>query len=182
LHHRDTLDGKNFRQHLGQQRRGARRGLGRLQHHVVAGCERIDQRYQCKIDRIIPRTDDADDAQRFRHDFAMCGKEGGIGRDAARAHPAAQALVDVVDLVEHGHAVGQQCFHARAMAEVGTDGAHEILQPRLECAAQARQVIHSLRMAGRARLPGRTLGLQQGAEIGDRRIHGLGPALRCSGS
>jgi len=138
--------------------------------------------YQRKIDRIVPWPDDTDNAERSRHDFAMRGKEGGIGGDAARAHPAAQVLADVVDLVEHGDAVGQQRFDARTMAEVRADRAHEILQPRLEGAAQARQIIHPLRAVGRARLPGRALGLQQCVQTGDRHIHGWVPALRCSGS
>jgi hypothetical protein len=45
--------------------------------------------------------------------LAVRGKEEGIGGDAAHAHPAAQTFAYMVDFIEHGHAVGQPCFHTR---------------------------------------------------------------------
>ena len=49
-------------------------------------------------------------------------------------------LEQVIDVVQHGHAVGNPAFGLRAMAEVGGDGVLHGAQRALECVAQALQV------------------------------------------
>ena len=57
----------NFcRDRLRQQRGRPRRQFARLDHHAIAGGERADRRRQRELQRIIPRRDDADDAERLR--------------------------------------------------------------------------------------------------------------------
>jgi len=91
-----------------------------------------------------------------------------IRRNARLARIEEFACGDARD-VEYGYAVGEQCFDTRTLAEVGADRAREILQSRLEYAT--RRIIHALRVVGRARMSGRALGLQQGVQFGDRRVH-----------
>src|SRR3546814_7883003 len=55
---------------------------------------------------------------------------------------------DVCSSDLHRHAIGNQGFVARTMAEVGRDGDHHVVQPRLEYPAQTRQVVPALRVVG----------------------------------
>ena len=58
---------------LGQQRleqlTGGRRGLAELEHHSVTGRQCPNQRADGQVKRVVPRHDDADDAQWLVNDF-----------------------------------------------------------------------------------------------------------------
>ena len=65
---RDLLGRKQAGEKFGQKFRRARRQLRGFQHHPVAGGERRDERHDGEIEGIIPRADDADDADRLIED------------------------------------------------------------------------------------------------------------------
>jgi hypothetical protein len=71
----------------------------------------------------------------------------------------------VVDVVQHGHAVGDHAFRARAMAEVGGDGGGHRVELALQDIAQALQVGVALRVIRLVRLPGFAQALQGGSEV-----------------
>ena len=98
----EHLGGVEFRRdHFLQQRGKPRHQFARLDHHPVAGGERADRRRQRQLQRIIPRRDDADHAERLR-DQAIFGRhELQRGRDPLRRHPFLQMLCGVLDLAEH---------------------------------------------------------------------------------
>ena len=65
----DVLGQAALAQALGHQQRGQRRHLGRLQHDGVAGGERRDAVAEGVRQRVVPRADHADDAdRRVAHD------------------------------------------------------------------------------------------------------------------
>jgi hypothetical protein len=87
------------------------------------------------------------------------------GGNTLRLHPAAQVAQQVVDRGQHGHAVGQQRFVARAVAEVGGDGVGHLRQPALQRRAQAQQVVAPLGVAGDRGLPGPAQELQLRGQV-----------------
>ena len=84
----DLIGGKQTAQQLGQKIGRARRQLGRLQHDAIAGRERRDKRHDGKIERIIPRTDDADDADRLIENAGAGRHQFEPDRHPLRPHPA----------------------------------------------------------------------------------------------
>ena len=83
------LVGVEMRVHqLGEQRREARRVLAHLDHCAVAGGQGVDQRADGQEQRVVPRHDDADHAQRLRPQFGPRRQKQQVGQAPARLHPA----------------------------------------------------------------------------------------------
>ncbi len=110
-----------FRHLLGEQRREARRVFAHLQHRAIAGDQRIDQRADGQIQRVIPRHDDADHAARLRPQLGACGQEQQVGQASPRLHPAPAVAECVTDRRQAGKDLQQVGFLCRALAEVGVD-------------------------------------------------------------
>ena len=132
-----------------QQRRRRRGQLRRLQQHAVAGGQRADRRRERELDRVVPRADDADHAQRLAQDAATTRAAG------AAVSPRAAC-----------------CIHCRrwlsARARLGGDE-EELGQPRLVVRAMAEVLRH--RRAQRLLVPmtisaraGRGSGARPGTE------------------
>ena len=149
---------------------------------MVAGGNRRDQRNQGQIDRIVPRRNDADDAERPVLHFGARRPEQPVGEAMTRARPARQTLAHVVDLVQHGHAVGEQAFVRRAAAEIGAHRCDQFVEAAAQHFAQGAEIAQALGRA-RVRWPARPhAGASRRAERSMRRvsIHGSSlPPLRC---
>jgi hypothetical protein len=61
---------------------------GGLHHDAVAGGERRDQRHDREVEWIVPRADDADDADRLVQDRGAGRPELEADRHPLRPHPA----------------------------------------------------------------------------------------------
>ena len=169
---RDPIRREHLRQQAAQELGGARGVFGRLQVHVVAGGDRGGQRDQRQIDRVVPRRDHAHHAQRHRPDLRACRQQPPAHADPLRAHPAAQVLAQVVDAVEHGHAIGDPRFVHRTVAEIGGNRRGHLVHPPLQRGAQALQVVAALPEIRRGGLPAGAQALQGGGEIGDGGVRG----------
>ena len=90
--HRDFVLGEGLGDQRSQQLAGRRRDLRRLDHRAIAGGERRRERHQRERERVVPRRDDADDAERLRLDVR-----------AAQAHRQrdAPSRADVVMVLRH---------------------------------------------------------------------------------
>ena len=78
----------------------------------------------------------------------------------------------VVDLVEHGHAVGDQAFMPRTVAEVAGDGRGHFLQPAFQGFAQALQIGAALLVVRALALPGGAQAGQGGLQLGAGSVGG----------
>ena len=78
----------------------------------------------------------------------------------------------VIDLAEHGHAVGDQRFVRGAVAEIGGNGARHLVQPRFHGLAQALQVVAALGVVGLVGLPSGAQAGQHGAQFRGGRVGG----------
>jgi hypothetical protein len=116
-----------LRDRLPQQRGKVRRELARLDDDQVAGGDGADRGRERQLQRIIPGRDDADDAERLRHQPIARGQELQRSRHALRRHPAFQMFCRVPDLGEHHHRLGDIGFDRRAVAEIGRDSLPEAL-------------------------------------------------------
>ena len=120
-----TQDGSNLvgREYcgneFGQKIRRSRRELGRFEHHTVAGRQRRNERRDGELKRVIPRADDADNADRLIEDARAAGQEFEGHGDAPRQHPAAKVLAGVTDRRQHGKEFADFGFVARTIAEIG---------------------------------------------------------------
>jgi hypothetical protein len=127
---------------FGEQRREARRVLAHLDHHAVAGGQRIHQRAHREIERVVPRHHDADHAARLRQQRGARGQEQPVGQRAPRLHPAAAVAQRVAHRGQAGEDFQQVGLFRRAPAEVGIDGHGEglalLAQHRLERAQATR--------------------------------------------
>ena len=170
--HRHAVGREDFRQQLAQESAGARSVFRRLEVDVVAGGDRGGQRDQRQVDGVVPGRDHPDHAHRFRPRFRPRRQEAPAHADPVRLHPSTQVAAQVVDLVEHGHAVGDARLVQRTVAEVIGDGALHLLHASLECFAQTLQVLLALRTIRLACLPGIAQALQGGGEVGDGRFGG----------
>ena len=95
----------------------------------------------------------------------------GQGEELGIVGDALGRLIGVFDLAQHGHAVGDKALGPDAVAEIGGDGVGHLRQPGLQCAAQAPEVVASLRMIGFGGLPGLAQAGQGRGEVGDGRVH-----------
>ena len=125
LDHRHALGVEVLRQEPGQNRGRAGGDLRRLDCRGVAGGERSDERCEHELDRVVPRPDDQDRAERVPMD-------PGLGRlllerrgDPLRAHPLVEVRQRVVDLRAHERDVGDEPFHGR-LAEVAAQGVEQV--------------------------------------------------------
>jgi hypothetical protein len=89
--------GKKF----GQKIRGARCQLGGFEHHPIAGGQRRNERRDGELKRVIPRADDADNADRLIEDARAAGQEFKRDRNALRPHPVAKMAARVADRRQH---------------------------------------------------------------------------------
>ena len=80
--------------------------FARLDDDTVAGGERAVAGASVELQRIIPGRDDADDAERLRHQPVARGQELQRRRHALRRHPALEVLGGMPDLGEHHHGLG----------------------------------------------------------------------------
>jgi hypothetical protein len=117
-----------LRDHLGQQRGEPRHQLARLDHDAVARRKGCHCRRQGQLQRIIPRRDDADHAERLRDQAVFGGRKLQRGGDALRRHPSLQMFGGVLDLTQHQHGLGDRGLDRAAMAEIRRD---RLLEPRL---------------------------------------------------
>ena len=83
-----------------QQLREGGRQLGRLDHRPVAGGERVDERRESELERVVPGRDDADHAERLVADPGARRLEQGIDPAPLRPHPARDVLAGVADRVQ----------------------------------------------------------------------------------
>ena len=124
-----------------EERAEPRRVLRHLEHRAVAGGESTGQRRYREIQRVVPRHDDADDAERLAQQ-ARAARQAPPGDGAAfRAHPAAQVAPRVRDAVEAGELLEQLGFLRGAHAEVG---GNRVADPGCILAQHARESRESL--------------------------------------
>ena len=116
-----------------------RRHLGGLQRDAVAGGERADEGREAELDRVVPGREDADDAERLRHEPRPARPERQVDSDGPRAGPAAQAAARVPGRVGDDQDLGEQRLLSRPPAEIGVEGAHEALAPLDQEAAERSQ-------------------------------------------
>ena len=171
---RDLFGGKQAAEELGEELRGARRELGGFQHHPVAGRERGDQRHDRQLERVIPRADDADDADRLMENAGAGGHEFEAHRDALGRRPTRQMPDRVADRRERRPHVGEQRLVARAVAEVAGDLQCDPLGVVLDRPTQSSQVGAALLKRRRPRLEERLALPRQDL------LHCLGADVRAS--
>lgn len=106
-----------------------------------------------ELERIIPGRNDADDAERLRHQPVARGQELQRGGDSPQRHPALQVLCGMPDLGEQRHRLGDGGLDCRAVAEIGRDRLPEALLVVGDEAAQPRQPVQPLGKAGRRLVP-----------------------------
>ena len=121
-HHPHFVGLEILRHLLGEQCREAWRELAHLHHRAVAGDQRVDQRADRQVQRIVPRHDDADHAARLRPQLGARRQEQPVGQAPARLHPAPAVGQRMADRREAGEELQQLGLFARATAEIGMDG------------------------------------------------------------
>jgi hypothetical protein len=164
------LERKQAGQELGEELGGARRELRGLHHHAVAGGERRDQRHDREVERIVPRADDADDADRLVQDGGASRPELAADRHPLRPHPAPQMVARVADRRQHRKDFGKFRLVARAMAEICRDHLSDAPALVPDRAGEPCQVSAALFERGRAGAQERrALRFQDHAHLGVRR-------------
>ena len=73
----------------------------------------------------------------------------------------------MIDLAQHGQAVGQQCFVFGAMAEIGAHRSFHFAHPRFERSLEPVQIAHALRVVRLLRAPCAAQAFERGREFGD---------------
>ncbi len=167
-HGRHLLAGEKPGQELGDEFRGARRELRGLQHDAVARGERGDQRHHRQLEGIIPRADDADDAERLAENPRATRPELETDRDALRPHPAREMARGVADAGERREDLREQALMARAVAEIGGDRCRDLIgvlpDRRLEAGEIGAALGQRRRAGGKKRL---ALALQRDPHLVD---------------
>lgn len=121
------------------------------------------------LQRIVPRRDHADHAQRLRQQAVAARQEMHLRGHAARAHPATQVAQGMADAGAHHEQFSQPAFVRAAAAEVGIDGRDEARLAPMRQLQQAAQAID-------AHLPG---GHRLAVEC--RALAGQHAGQRCTG-
>jgi hypothetical protein len=85
--HRHFVLGKRFAHDARHQGSRPGRELGRLDHHAIARGQRAQRGQHRQLVGIVPRGDDANDAERLRDEPVEAGTIFDVGRDPARLHP-----------------------------------------------------------------------------------------------
>ncbi|ABA50173.1 hypothetical protein BURPS1710b_0408 [Burkholderia pseudomallei 1710b] len=143
--HRDVIAREGFRDQFLEQLRRARRQFGHLDDRAIAGGERADERARGEQHRVVPRHDDADDAERLWHHLRARGAQPLVHRPALRLDPALAVLERLVDFLFREPDLGHQHFFLRAMAEVRVDRGGERIAVLEQHLAQRAQVVGARR-------------------------------------
>ena len=117
----DLLGRKQARQKLGEEIRRARRQFRRLQHHAVAGGKCRDQRHDGEVERIVPRADDPDHADRLIENARAGGQQLEADRDPFRPHPTREMAQRVANGRLRRKDLADLRLVTRAVAEVCRD-------------------------------------------------------------
>jgi len=156
-----------------RQAGGESRGeFARLDHREVAGGERADQRRERQLQRIVPGRDDADDAERQRHQAVRARPEVKLGRNAPRLHPARHVPQRVFDGGLDNERFGELRFVGRAVAEIGADLGGKVAFVILKQRSEPAQVILAQR---ERRIDVRARGRVQGFERVEHALRAIGP-------
>lgn len=107
------------------QIRGMRGDLRHLDHHPVAGREGRRRGQHHKVDREIPRTDHADDAERSGLDFGPQATQPRGGHQFGRTHPLRHMGSGVLDHRSDPDDLGEQRGRLGPGAVVGGHGIDE---------------------------------------------------------
>ncbi len=99
-HDRNRVGVEVHRHQLLDQSRDRRGDLGWLEHCGVAGGEGRNQWREQQLDRVVPRGDDADRAERLGAELCGAGLERQRHLDLPRLRPGVEVLERVVDLVD----------------------------------------------------------------------------------
>ena len=118
---RDLIGRKQTGEQIGQKVGRARRQLGRLEHDAIAGRERRDKRHDREVERIVPRTDDADDADRLIKNAGRRRRQFQPDGYPLRPHPAGKMAQRVADRRLRRKDFAEFGFVARTIAEIGRD-------------------------------------------------------------
>jgi hypothetical protein len=158
--------------HVAHQLGRARRALRHLDQDAVARREREHQRARGKRDRVVPRRDDADDAERLEVDHRLGGRHQQAGAAPLRLHPALQAPQAVIDVVDDDQDLRHR-LRAGAAAEIRRERDDEAfavgdqhLLEALQVGPPGREVRHRRGHEGRA------LGIEQPPHPGDLVLFG----------
>ncbi len=160
--------GKVFWREFDQQFRQPARVLRHLHHRPIACGEDADERSEAQIQRIIPRNDHADYAERLRDQpIAGAGKNHAVYPATARTHPALEALGRVVNAVEHREDFGERRLEFAATAVVAVDRGHDRRPVLLDQPGEPLEVGDPLGVGRLRRLQiGGALGVETGLELG----------------
>jgi len=112
-----------------------------------------------QIQRVVPRNDDADHAQRSRLDLGARGQEPFRHPDTLRRHPAPTGAQRAVDLGEARKELGDLRLDRRPSSKVAVDGLFDDLFVFRQHSAQPLQAVPPFRPFG-VRLPRESGALQ----------------------
>ncbi len=143
-YHADQVLGKDPGQQLLEQQAGRRCRFAELEHHPVARRQRSRQRPDGQEQRVVPRHDDPDHAQRLVHHFGRCRLEGHAHLAPGGFHPTLEMSAGVMDPVQARHQLGQQCFVGAAVAEILADGVDQGLSFVAQYLAQCLEPLSAL--------------------------------------
>ena len=131
----------SFGENFLQQRATGWRRFAHLDHHPVAGSQRANHRAEGQIERIVPRRNNADHANRLIGDH-------GRARPLSRAdlaflwlHPLAQVFGVVPYAFEAGHDFCQTGLVRRAGTEITVQGGADLVLILEQQGAQPVQVV-----------------------------------------
>ena len=125
LDDRDGLRVEVARDEPGQRVRRRLGHLGRLDHRGVAGGERTDERREDELDRVVPRPDDQDDAERVAPDRRPPGQLLDRDVDLLGPEPPVEVAEREVDLGPDERDLGDEALD-RGLAEVAAQRVDEL--------------------------------------------------------
>jgi hypothetical protein len=170
-HHRDLIDGKSLCDALGQGLRECRRQLRWLQNGPISCRQRADQRRQRELQRVVPRTNNPNHAERLTHDYGSSRAVGKRRRRAARLHPARKISHCVTNAALQKQRLSNADLYQRACAKIARNRSGRFLGVRFDQRAQALQSIQAHSERGRhVELEGILLNAQQCPQVVDERI------------
>jgi hypothetical protein len=106
-HDRDLVGIERRAHQFGEQRARGRRELRHLHERAVARRQGGDERTDCEIDRVVPRHDDPDHAERLGHHLRAAGQEPQRGGAPLGLHPLAQVAARVAHRLQAGEQLEQ---------------------------------------------------------------------------
>ena len=168
LDHAELVGIEGFVHQTRHQFRGARREFAGLEHDAVACRQRGGRRRQGQLHRIVPRRDDAHNAQRLPLDIGGGGLEVDRCGHLDRLDPARQVLVQVADEAAQQEQVGHLGEVARAHAKVGL---HRVAQGLAVAVDEPAQAPKAVAPQGQGHVDLGAAGLVLGVKEG---VHGQG--------